>query len=69
MSGAKYKIKICSWNVNGNISKLESLANLLLDFDVIFLLELKIAYPFSVPGFSCIRSLIVKGEELQLGVV
>ena len=66
--GAKRTIKICSWNINGNVSKLEKLTDMIRDFDVIFLNEIKTAYPFSVTGFSCIRSLVVKGEELRGGV-
>ena len=41
---------------------------MLKSFDVIFLHEIKTAYPFSVTGFSCIRSLVIEGEELRGGV-
>ena len=42
--------------------------NFLLRFDIIYILEIKTAYPFSVPGFMCIRSKVIEGEELRGGV-
>ena len=68
MKGVKYDVKICSWNINGNVSKLENLTAMLVEYDIIFLQEIKTAYPFSVTGFSCIRSLVIDGEELRGGV-
>ena len=68
MKGVKYDVKICSWNINGNVSKLENLTAMLVEYDIIFLQEIKTAYPFSVTGFPCIRSLVIDGEELRGGV-
>ena len=39
-----------------------------MDFDIIYLQEIKTSYPFSVAGFSCIRSKIIDAEELRGGV-
>ena len=54
--------------MNGNVSKLEKIVDLLLEYDIIYLYEIKTAYPFSVPGFLCFRSLVIPGEELRGGV-
>ena len=59
-----------SLNINGITSKIENaiFLNLFRQYDIIFLSELKCSYPFSIPGYVCIRSDIVKGEEFRGGV-
>ena len=47
---------------------MESITESLLNFDIIYLQEIKTSYPFSLAGFSCIRSKIIEGEELRGGV-
>ena len=39
-----------------------------MDYDIIFLSELKCIYPFSIPGYHCTRSLVVPNEEKRGGV-
>ena len=39
-----------------------------MKYDVIFLSELKGQYTFSIPGFHCIRSELIQGEENRGGV-
>ena len=62
--------EILSLNINGATSKIEGIAfrQLCINYDIVCLSELKCAYPFSLPGFKCIRSRIVPGEELRGGV-
>ena len=57
-------------NINGVSSKLESKTSLDLinNYDIIALNEIKCDYPFSLPGCKCVRSSIVSGEELRDGV-
>ncbi len=42
--------------------------NLLLDYDIVVLQEIKTAFVFSLPGFICIHSAIIPGEEARGGV-
>ena len=64
------QMKIPSFNINGVTSKLEDriFTDLFMKYDIVFLSELKCNYCFSVPGFMCIRSDIIKGEEKRGGV-
>ena len=57
-------------NINGITSKIEKKECLLTfnEFDIVCFNELKTTYPFSLPGFECIRSLIIAGEEQRGGV-
>ena len=57
-------------NINGVSSKLESKTSLDLinNYDIIALNEIICDYPFSLPGYKCVRSSIVTGEELRGGV-
>ena len=66
----KHSLKLLSLNINGISSKLENrfVIDLFQQYDVIYLSELKCVYPFAVPGFKCIRSQVVKGEESRGGV-
>ncbi len=41
----------------------------MLDYDIVVLQEIKTAFVFSLPGFICIRSAIIPGEEAGGGVV
>ena len=57
-------------NINGVSSKGESQTSLDLinNYDIIALNEIKCDYPFSLPGYKCVRSSIATGEELRGGV-
>ena len=63
-------LSVLSLNIHGITSKIESAVcvNLFQQYDIIFLSELKCNYPFSIPGYICIRSNVIKGEELRGGV-
>ena len=63
-------MRILSANKNGALSKLEekSCIDLLSEYDIVFLDEIKTAYPFSVAGFVTQRSKIIQGEEMRGGV-
>ena len=54
-------------NINGATSKLETLAclKLLNRYDIVILSEIRCNYPFSVPGFRCIRSATMPGEDTR----
>ena len=64
------QMKILSLNINCVTSKLEDriFTDLFMKYDIVCLSELKCNYCFSVPGFMCIRSDIIKGEEKRGGV-
>ncbi len=55
------KIKVISWNVNNVCTKLEkqNVQQLLLNYDLIGLYEIKTALPVSFPGYVTYRSKIV----------
>ena len=57
-------------NINGLSSKIENLVivELFLNYDIIFISELKCHYSFSLPGFTCIRSELIPGEMNRGGV-
>ena len=63
-------LSILSLNIKGITSKIENVifVNLFHQYDIIFLSELKCCYPFSIPGYVCIRSILVKGGEMRGGV-
>ena len=61
-------IRILSWNINGAFNKLDSVWRSLQEYDIIMLSELKHGYPFSVPGFTVLRSSHALGEEHRGGV-
>ena len=64
------EIRILSININGLSSKIENLAlvELFLNHDIVFISELKCQYPFSLPGFNCIRCELLPGEMNRGGV-
>ena len=64
------QISIVSLNINGISSKLESYicVSLFSMYDIVFLSELKCDYVFAVPGFKCLRSRLIPGEEKRGGV-
>lgn len=71
MSGpSRSSLKIISWNIGGVRSKMESqVCKTLFDgFDIIMLSEIKCTYPFALPGYQCIRSSVIEGEEGRGGV-
>lgn len=41
---------------------------LLCEYDIVMLCEIKCNYPFSVPGYRCLRSRVVPGEDTRGGV-
>ena len=63
-------LRIISVNINGVSTKLESTdcLNVFSDYDIVCLSEIKCDYPFSMPGYSCLRSRVVPGEEKRGGV-
>jgi exonuclease III len=64
------KLRIISLNINGNVSKLENtdVFNLIKNYDIITLSEIKTNYPFTIPGYNTIRSGSYPGEDLRGGV-
>ena len=62
---AKHRVSFISIYINGVTSKIEnqSCLNVVKDYDVICLSEVKTIYPFSLPGYHCLRSGIIPGEE------
>ena len=70
-SGMMSQLSMISLNINGATSKLEErrCIELLTQYDIICLSEIKCDYPFSMPGYRCIiRSCIIPGEEKRGGV-
>ena len=64
------QVRILSLNINNVASKLEDykLLNLLLLYDIVCLCEIKCDYPFSLPGYKCLRSRIIPSESKRGGV-
>ena len=52
-AGSSRNIRLISWNINGIRNKLENekCLQFILQYDIVFLNEIKCAYKFSVPGF------------------
>ena len=72
-SGMMSPLSMISLNINGATSKLEErrCIELLTQYDIICLSEIKCDYPFWLqmqPGYRCIRSRIIPGEEKRGGV-
>jgi len=65
-----YEIKIIAIHIHGANSKLEDInaLNTFSNVDIVCLSEIKHAYTLDVPGFICVRSKIIQGEELRDGV-
>ena len=63
-------LSILSLNIHGATSKLEqsNLLHKLNQYDIVYLSEVKHTYPLSIPGYTCVRSRTVDGEELRGGV-
>ena len=70
MNRARQLLRILGVNIDGATSKLEKpvCVNLFNGYDIVCLSEVKTTYPFGVPGFECIRSLVIEGEEQRGGV-
>ena len=64
------RLQIISLNIHGVKSKLENptCSSLFMNYDIVFLSEIKCTYPFSLPGFHCLRSEIVCGQEGRCGM-
>ena len=63
-------LRIINVNINDVSTKLESTdcLNVFSDYDIVCVSEIKCDYPFSMPGYSCLRSRVVPGEEKRRGV-
>ena len=61
---------ILAVNINGVTCKLEryECITFFCKYEIICLSELKTTYPFGIPGFECVRSLVIPGEEQRGGV-
>ncbi len=66
-----YKLHILSANINGSVSKLEQkhCLDLLCKYDVVILQEVKTNHLLNLPGFRCVRSSVIEGEEKRGGVM
>ena len=66
----KPNLHILCLNVNGVTSKWEkeSCLRLFSKYDIVCFSELKCNYVFTLPGFNCVRSRIITGEETRGGV-
>ena len=64
------EIKVLSVNINRVSSKLEDqrCLKVFCAYDIVCLSEVKCSYPFSMPGYKCIRSNVIAGEEKRGGV-
>ena len=69
-TGARHDLFMMSLNINGKLQKLESyhLHNIIKDYDIICISELKTNYHFLVPGYKVIRSKIIDNESHRGGV-
>ena len=69
-NGMMSQLSMIILNINGAASKMEErrCIELLTQYDIICLSEIKCDYPFSMPGYRCIRSRIIPGEEKRGGV-
>ena len=65
----KPNLHILCLNVNGVTSKWEkeSCLRLFSKYDIVCFSELKCNYVFTLPGFNCVRSRIIPGEETRGG--
>ena len=61
---------ILSVNINGVTCKLErhDCITFFCKYDILCFSELETTYPFGIPGFECVRSLVIPGEEQRGGV-
>ncbi len=59
------ELKIISWNVNGIYTKLEkqNVLNVLTQYDIISLLEVKTSLPVQIPGYISYRGAVVGSAE------
>ena len=69
-SGMMSQLSMISLNINGATLKLEERRSieLLTQYDIMYLSEIKCDYPFSMPGYRCIRSRVIPHEEKRGGV-
>ncbi len=60
-----YKIRILSWNINKVCTKFEKVhvQQLLLEYDVISITEVKTSLPVSLPGYVTFRSKVVGSAD------